>query len=415
MSSFVPIFLWNNHVAAPGTSFRPLVMGDQGGDVVTAFRDYVEQIEPKPAAIRILYGSPTLNQKATSCTKGSREDVRLGLTETFAALSRPETKWATHKINLRAGGAEATTIVYTDESETLDILRSLLSEIGVKLEGAFPILTALEALPAIGNRSIPVVALLRSKFGALVYLSTDTGFRNVRVFQAEYTEAELNAELEDGFATIENKGKLLFLVLNASIEAMTLESHGVEPTDLKVDELLQAVSNLELRGLTNLLPPSRKVRPEFIIYGVSLVLLLGGLLAWNSYEQQIRRSDRDIAARTAEVARIETDNGRLLANKQRIEKAEAVLNEASVAPAVKMRFLHALNAARPVAISIRSATLTDHTWSVSGFIHEGLGEEKGPYQTFLKNLGESKEWDLAPDSQVTVQKTQDFTINGTFK
>jgi hypothetical protein len=414
VTSAVPVFLWDNHVAVPGAAFTPLAVSEEGGDWLTAFRDCIEQMEPKPSAIRILYGSPTLNQKVTACTKGSREDVRQGLVENFAALSRPETAWAAHKVHLRSGGTDATTILYTEESDSLAILRSMLEEIGVRLEGVFPILTALEALPAIGNRAVPVVALLRSKFSAMVFWATASGHRSVRVFHSEASDAELNEELADSFATIEDKDRLTFLVMDVTGDPLTLESHGVTPKDLGVEDLLQAVKALDAKGLSNLLPPSRKLRMDAILYGLSVLLVIGGFFGWGSYEMQVRKNDSDLAAQKAEGARIRTENDRLLANERRIERAQAVLDEASIAPTVKLKFLHALNAARPVAISIRSVTMTDRKWVVAGFIHEGLQQENGPFQTFLKNLAESKDWELSQETKATLQKTQDFTITGVF-
>jgi hypothetical protein len=372
-------------------------------------------MEPKPSAIRILYGSPTLNQRVTTCTKGSREDVRQGLVENFGALSRPETAWATHKIHLRAGGTEAGTIVYMEESDTLAILRSMLEEIGVRLEGVFPILTALEALPAIGNRPVPVVALLRAGFGAIVFWATAAGYRNVRVFQSEVSEADLNAELTDAFAAIEEKERLSFLVLDVTGAPLPLDGFGVSPKEIKIDDLLKTAETLEARGLSNLLPPSRKVRPDLILYALGALLFIGGLIGWGSYETQLHRNESDIAAQKQEAARIASENDRFLANMRRIEKAEAVLDEASVAPPKKLKFLHALNSARPVAISIRSVTMTERKWVVSGYIHEGFQDPTGPFRTFLKNLAEGNDWELSAETKATVQKTQDFTITGVFK
>jgi hypothetical protein len=58
--------------------------------------------------------------------------------------------------------------------------------------------------------------------------------------------------------------------------------------------------------------------------------------------------------------------------------------------------------------------MTDRKWVVAGFIHEGLQQENGPFQTFLKNLAESKDWELSQETKATLQKTQDFTLTGVF-
>jgi hypothetical protein len=415
VSTAVPIFLWNNHVAALGAAFTPLPLAEEGRDRLTAFRDFVEQLEPKPSAIRILYGSPTLNQRGTSCTKGSREDVRQGLVENFGALSRPETAWAAHKIHLKAGGGEAATIVYMEESDTLAILRSMLEDIGVRLEGAFPIPIALEALPEIGNRPVPVVALLRGGFGAIVFWSTSAGYRNVRVFQSEVDEAEINAELTEAFGAIAEKDRLSLLVLDVTGTPLALDGFGVTPKEIKIADLLLAAGTLDARGLANLLPPSRKLRADLIVYALGALFLIGGLLGWGSYEAQVRKNESDIATQKKEATRIAQENERFEGNKRRVEKAEAVLGEAIVAPQQKLRFLHALNAARPVAISIRSVEMTERKWVVSGFIHEGFRDPAGPFQTFIKNLETSNDWELSAETKATAQKNQDFTITGTFK
>ena len=291
----------------------------------------------------------------------------------------------------------------------------MLEEIGVRLEGAFPIPVALEALPEIGNRPVPVVALLRGGFGAIVFWSTAAGYRNVRVFQSEVNEADINAELTEAFGAIAEKDRLCFLVLDVAATPLVLDGFGVNPKAIKTDDLLLAAETLDAKGLANLLPPSRKIRADLVLYALAGIFLICGLAGWGSYESQLRKNESDIAAQKQEALRIAQDNERFLGNKRQIEKAEAVLGEAIVAPQAKLKFLHALNAARPVAISIRSVEMTERKWVVSGFIHEGWLEPTGPFSTFLKNLAAGKDWDLSAESKATAQKTRDFTITGTFK
>jgi hypothetical protein len=235
------------------------------------------------------------------------------------------------------------------------------------------------------------------------------------VFQSEVNEADINAELTEAFGAIAEKDRLCFLVLDVAATPLVLDGFGVNPKAIKTDDLLLAAETLDAKGLANLLPPSRKIRADLVLYALAGIFLICGLAGWGSYESQLRKNESDIAAQKQEALRIAQDNERFLGNKRQIEKAEAVLGEAIVAPQAKLKFLHALNAARPVAISIRSVEMTERKWVVSGFIHEGWLEPTGPFSTFLKNLAAGKDWDLSAESKATAQKTRDFTITGTFK
>jgi len=60
--------------------------------------------------------------------------------------------------------------------------------------------------------------------------------------------------------------------------------------------------------------------------------------------------------------------------------------------------------------------MTERTWAVSGYIHEGLQDPtNGPYPIFLKNLSAGDDWTLDPAIKSAVQKSPDFTITGVFK
>lgn len=190
----------------------------------------------------------------------------------------------------------------------------------------------------------------------------------------------------------------------------------MKPKEITLDDLLNATATLDAKGLCNLLPPTSRVSVDLILYAASVVVLIFAVLGWHNYVSELQASESNLAAQKAEQARLETQNKQFLANKERTEAAEAVLSAASVAAAHKWKFLNALNQARPVPISIRSVTMTERTWAVSGYIHEGLQDPtNGPYQIFLKNLSAGDDWTLDPAIKSAVQKSPDFTITGVFK
>ena len=417
MSAAVPVLLWNNSVATLGSPLTPLREFRDRGDGLRAFRESIEQMEPQPAAIRILYASPSLSQVTTTCTKGSRADVRDGLSADYPVLSKPETSWAAHKVLMQPGGGEASTILYIEESDSLPLLRAMLEEINVRLEGVFPILTALEALPAIGNKPQGAVALLHSDGGGMVYSATSGGDRIVHVFQTAASGKEISEKLADAFAASPADKHGNFLVLDVSSAPLAIEGgDGLKPKEITLDDLLNAAATLDAKGLCNLLPPTSRVSVDLILYAASVVVLIFAGLGWHNYVSELQASESNLAAQKAEQARLETQNKQLLANKERTEAAESVLSAASVAAAHKWKFLNALNQARPVPISIRSVAMTERTWAVSGYIHEGLQDPtNGPYQIFLKNLSAGDDWTLDPAIKSAVQKSPDFTITGVFK
>jgi hypothetical protein len=304
MSAAVPVLLWNNSVATLGSPLTPLRESRDRGDGLRAFRESIEQMEPQPAAIRILYASPSLSQVTTTCTKGSRADVRDGLSADYPVLSKPETSWAAHKVLMQPGGGEASTILYIEESDSLPLLRAMLEEINVRLEGVFPILTALEALPAIGNKPQGAVALLHSDAGGMVYSATSGGDRIVHVFQTAASGKEISEKLADAFAASPADKHGNFLVLDVSSTPLTMEGgDGVKPKEITLDDLLNATTTLDAKGLSNLLPPTSRVSVDLILYAASVVVLIFAVLGWHNYVSELQASESNLAAQKAEQAR----------------------------------------------------------------------------------------------------------------
>jgi hypothetical protein len=410
MAAAIPILWWNNTVIA-GTGPDPVrTLLSSDGDSVLGFCAFVEALNPVPKAIRMFYHSPNLEHLPTTCPKGTRQTIQKALSPRFSALADPTAAWAAHRI--RTNSAGTTTLLYIEEEPRLARVRAALDDRGILLEAVFPLLVLLEATPP-GNRlDKPVIALLHTDEAAAVYWRTAEGDRHAAFFDGPTTRERAGREMVTGFSVF--KMPPAFVLVNAGTAPMDLTSTPAKPgKTYTAAEFLSHARQLGPREVCNFLPPHSLFTSDHLCYAVALILFFAAATAAGTYLAAVRAAQANLALQRAEEKQLAEENGRLRENKTHIEAVNAVINEVVIARPVKRTFLEALNRARPMQISIRAVTLNESTWSVTGFAHEGLGAEKGPYQAFLSNFSKSDAWSIGPDSKAALLKQPDFTLNGT--
>jgi hypothetical protein len=408
MPSPLPILWWNNTVIAAGSPEPARTTLAQDGDSVLAFCAFVEGLGSK--AIRIFYYSPDLEHLTTTCPKGSRQTIRKALSPRFSALADPTTAWAAHKI--RTNGAGTTTLLYIEPEGRLARVCAALDDRGILLEAVFPLLALLEEAPPANQLDKPVIAFLQADEAAAVYWRTPEGDRHALFFDGPTARERGIRELVTAFSIF--RAAPIFAVVNAGSAAIDLETIPQKPAKVfSAGEFLGHAGALQAGEVSNFLPPERLFTADRICHLAALVLLIAGAAMIGAYLTAVRTAQANLALQRTEAAALESQNARLQANKARLDATQAVLSEAVVASPIKLRFLETLNRARPAPISIRSVVLNDSTWTVAGTAHEGVGLEKGPYQSFLANFAKGNGWTISPDSRTAALKDPDFTLNGT--
>jgi hypothetical protein len=415
MPSLCPVLWWDNTVLARIGGQTTAAKLPADGNDVAGFCGFVRGLKPMPKAIRVFYHSTALEHFVTPCPKGSRRTIQRALCHRAPALGDPSAAWAAHSI--RAGGSGTTTLLYVEPKARVARLRAALAEDGVFLDAVFPILVLVEETAPPEDRGKPRIVLLSSDEAAAVYWITPAGDRHAVFFDGTTARERIVQELIDGFSIF--KTAPVFTVINAGSSPFDLgqiarENFAQKPSHiLSAAELLDAADGLSTREIYNFLPPASLVTFDHLCHVAALGLFFAGALMAGTYLSAIRSARANLTEQKAEERTLEGDIARLSANQASIGSAQAVLTEATVAPPVKLRFLETLNRARPVQISIQSATLGESTWTLSGHIHEGTGLEKGPLQGFLAALQNGEGWTVGADRPAPTAKDPDFTLSGT--
>ena len=399
----------------PGHTLTELPVSADRGDSLPAFVQYVEQLTPTPTLLRILFAPPGLEFKPTACCKGSRETTHQHLLASgkTAALANASVSWAIHKVYQPPGGGQPWTILYLEQSELLAQLRALLPKI--QIEGAFPLATAVDAY--LDDKPQAAIALLNSDQGTYVYWQTATGDRQIRVLEGAPDVSQITHAVAEASGTIPPASNPLFLVLDLATTALALDTVGekLTPTKITLDQLFDASLKIQPRSPLNFLPPPVRVPASLVAYGAAAALLIVAGALGLRYRNTVVASQADLTQQSFALQRLEAENRLLGLNRTHILLVESVLTETALPARHRLDFLKALNRSRPTTISIRSVNLKETSWIVNGYIHEGLDEPNGPYPLFLKNLSASDHWLINPSAIDSVQKSPDFTLNGTFK
>jgi hypothetical protein len=380
------------------------------GDVVLSFCGFVEGLSPVPKAIRLFYHSPALEHVATTCPKGSRQTVQKALSPRFAALADPATVWAAHRVRTNTAGT--TTLLYIEEEPRLARLKAILGERGIELEAAFPLLALLEAVPSARQLDQPMIALLHTDEAAAVYWRTAEGDRHAAFFDGTTTRERAGRELVNGFSVFKVQPDFTVVALGSA--AVDLWPGAPKPVKvLSAEEFLAHAPDLGVREISNFLPPQTLFTGDHACHAAALVLLCIAATAAGTYFLSIRDAQNNRVLQQAEEQELKAENSHFRDNKAHIEAVNAVLKEVLVAKPVKRRFLEALNKARPPQISIRAVTLNETTWTVTGYAHEAVGLDKGPYQAFLAALKKNEGWTVNAEGSPAVIKEPEFTLGGT--
>jgi len=382
---------------------------------VAGFCAFIQGLKPVPKAVRIFYHSTALELLATPCPKGSRRTIQRALRHRTTALNDPSAAWAAHSV--RSGGSGTTTLLYVEARPRLARLRAALADDGILLDAAFPILVLVEETVPPGDREKPRIVLLTSDEASAIYWITPAGDRHAVFFDGTTARERIVQELIDGFAIF--KTDPAFTVVDAGSSPFDLsqiarDDFKRKPSQiLSAAELLDAAGTLSTREVYNFLPPGSPVTFDHLCHVAALGFFFAGALMAATYFTAIRSAQGNLTEQRAQEKALEGDVERLRANQTSIASARAVLAEAKIAPPVKLRLLEALNRARPVQISIQSATLGDSTWTLSGHLHEGTEPGKGAFQAFLAALQKGDGWTVGPDRPAPTAKDPDFSLSGT--
>lgn len=407
MERSTPVLWWNNTVVTAGGLVSTLATD---GDPVPHFCAFAENL--KAPVLRIFYASPKLEHFSTACPKGTRSTLQRALSPRYPALENPRIAWAAHTVRVHASGAS--TLLYLEQQPLLSQLRGALEERGVRLEAVFPLLVLVEAAPPMNERDKPTLAVLHTDEAAAVYWTTPGGDRHAAFFDGPTARERMLEELVTGFSAFEGKTRPVFSVVNLGTAPVDLTGVTQSPGRiLSAADFLAHADHVAARDMHNLLPALPRWSIDPICRAAALGFFLGTLALAGSHLLALRSAQSELALQQSEERAVARENARLRTNQMRITLTAALLNEVTVAHPVKREFLEALHRARPPQISIRSVSLHESTWTITGYAHEGVNVEKGPYQSFLAALEKSGSWTIGPASRKPIIGQPEFTLSGT--
>jgi hypothetical protein len=415
MSANISVLWWDNTLVAANSEGEPAsLLLPLDGDALQAFCSFIEGLTPTPKIIRLFYAAPTLNYVVARCPpKATRTVMRDVLKTNYPVLENPDTAWAVHKVSNPK--ATSTVLYIEQEPPRLQRLRAMLAGRGINLIAAFPLLTLVEETPQFSEATKPTLALLHTAEACAVFWTNATGERHAAFFQGETAIKRATTEVQNGFSIFEGQTVSSFIVINAGGPPFDTAELPQKPAKVySTGEFLQLGNEISPRELSNLLPPPSRLSSNYLCSAAAIILF--GLAALNglNYMAAVRAAQADLALQKAQEQQLTTEISTLQSNKTHIDQMQAMLNEVAPPSTVKSSFLDALGHGRPLQITFHSATVNESTWTVTGTIHEGIGVEKGPFEAFIRQFSKAGPWTLGPDSQATVLKMPDFTLNGTF-
>lgn len=416
MRTAVPIIWWNHTVIVTVEGRALARQLPEGSDSAETFTDFVRALEPAPRSIRIFYHSPALEHFSSPCPNGSRRTIQRALSHRTPILDDPDTVWAAHAVGTVPGG---NTLLYVEPDRRLPKIRAVLEKEGIRVEAALPLLVLIEEASGKKESGKARVVLATSDSAAAVFWVTAAGDRHAAFFDGPTARERISRELVEGFSIFKTHPSFLGIHcgskpfdLNRWVEGGTPQ----KPSEIvTVDELLVEASAIGRHEVCNFLPTANRLTGDHLCHAAALALLFAATVSGATYLSGVRAARANVAAQLAEEQRLGREIEHLRMNQEAMTSDQAVIAEAGSAPALKLRFLEALNRARPIQISIESAVLNESSWTVVGRVHEGAGLDKGPFQSFLAALQKDSRWAIASDLHAPSAQDPEFMLSGTFQ
>lgn len=414
MSASLVIWWWGPHVRILGTDAR-IVGRDLGPaeDPVGAILEMIDQEFPGKGRTRIVYQPDSLEMHEVGCPKTDRARLRKILAADFPALDVPAAAWSTEPI--RAGRNGYFTVLHLDPRPGLTPLVEGLARRGLRTEGAWPLLSLLESVPAGEGAwgSLSMVATARRVFIAGSSPGGDRLVSSLQCHDISGTEHALRhalARFEDGARP---PG---WLVLEDGAPTAFREAAACfAPSEIGVADFLGRARLLQPGAVSDLMPKGRLSRSprtdRRLAAALAIVLVSGGALAIGAFERHRERSRQHSVEE--EVRRRELD-GRLASERvlrgRAAELAEAIARAESP-PQPHYNLLLALASSVPEAMALQSLAIEGPDFVITGRTDPGAGRD--PLTQFGRDLAVSgAPWRL--QSGPIPGAGNEFTLRGSF-
>jgi hypothetical protein len=367
-------------------------------------------------SVRIIHQPDTLDIHETACPGAARARLRRTLAAEFPALDRTDAIWSVEPG--RRGSAGAGAIVSIDSGGRLRPLAEGLAAAGLAVEGAWPLHSVIEAVPACATSRRGFLCIAATGRRAVVACAGETGDRTVRLFSGDGFAEDALAGARSARARFEDGDEPPGLIaaedaaLNARLRD-AVQAHAL--VDLSLESLMGHARRLSPGGASDFLAPrSRLAHPRALrraAAAAGIVLLAGSACLSLEARRQKERDLRENAASREQRARLEQAIAGRTALRERMDRAARLLTEAQAPLQLHHEFLAALGKAIPDAIVLRSIGFQKDRFIIRGRVLDGAGRGDGPLAAFCRELApQGSAWRLeAPESAAG---GAEFTLKG---
>ncbi len=378
---------------------------------------------PSARSARIVYHPDTLETHLAPCPGPGRARLRRALGRRYPQLAEPDAVWSADP--RRAGSGDWNAVLHLERDSTLPRLVAALRRRGIRVEGAWPILSVLESLPACSEATRGYVGLVSAGESALVSCLDPAGNRLLQVRSGAGFAAAAGSDLSSALARFDEADPPpVFAAVGPGTDAAGLRESL--PPDRVADvgwaDFLGRVRALDPGASGDFLPPEPAwrrwlSRPAALAAAIGLLLLAAALIAL------LAAHERELAKRRIEADRIlrlraeEAAESRL-ARDSKIQRLSRDL--ASLAGPVRHPYelLMALARSTPKAILLRSVEVEADRFTVRGSVCEGAGRPDGPLAALdraMASAGRTWTW-LGPEPDSPGPSTDpDFVRRGAFR
>ena len=375
-------------------------------------------------AVRLVYHPAELEAHAVACPRTGRSRLRKIFAEEHRVLAAADTVWGAEPI--RGGPHGNTTVLYLDGHSPLPKLAEELAARGLRVEGAWPLQSVIEAFPTCGPAPRGFLSVLASERQAFVSSVGAAGNRSVRFYDGpEFAEAAV-AEIRTVLARFDEGDPppgLLLLEEGPASGAFREALRSQPMTEVLAAELLAQARCLAPGGLSDFLPQKpfrpwrllrRRATKPRLAAALAAALVIGvAWRGWSGHRQRLRE-ERQAATRREERLSLERSAASSRATHEKVEQLDEALRHAQSPWQAHYEFLRTLAQTIPATIALQTLTIEQGRFTVAGQVYEGAGAPDGPLPRFWRALGAPEvPWIL---SALPVKMTgAEFALDGSFR
>ena len=379
-----------------------------GVDLIGALMQLLTEAAERPKLIGLVYQPADLQVVAAECANVSRPKLKAYFTGEYRELANPATLWGATKPAPHLDG-KYTTLLHYEQRPRLEHLLQTLEESGIRARVALPPAAALAARTKSERLEL---AILTADDCYFFYHVNELGIPTAR-FGRGFDS--LSEHIGVALASRKNPPAHALLVADAAPAVIIdlLETHALrEKTHTeKWPEFLRTLT-FTPKDFANLAIRPFKWKAQHTLTAIAAVLALAGCALTYTYVSDRIQAHHIALAVNQHRLELERDIAKLEATEKRYHEAEALIAAVPIANPKPSGLLDAVTQALPPALQLLTYRYQSGQFTLEGVAFEGIGQEKGPYATFLDALGSgSRPWTLKTPKAALASST--WTLNGT--